>query len=63
MLERRRARSASKIAAAEKAITNRLNELPLSQENVAELQALVSAVKKLEQAKSSCKIIPFRKLK
>jgi hypothetical protein len=63
MLERRRARSASKIAAAEKAITKRLNELPVSKENAEELQALMSAVNKLNGAKSTCKVIAFPKLK
>jgi hypothetical protein len=63
MLERRRARSSSKIAAAEKAITKRLNELPVSKENAEELQALMSAINKLNGAKSTCKVIAFPKLK
>lgn len=63
MLERRRTRTVSKIAEAERAITKRLHELPVSKENVEELQALMNAIDKLDRAKPSCQMIPFPKLK
>jgi len=44
-------RIASKIAAAEDAVSKRLNELPLNQANAEELQALISAINKLQRAK------------
>ena len=45
-------RIASKIAAAEDAVSKRLNELPLNQANAEELQALISAISKLHRAKA-----------
>ena len=52
MLEIDSPRIASKIAAAEDAVSKRLNELPLNQANAEELQALISAINKLRSAKA-----------
>lgn len=43
---------ASKIAAAEDAISKRLDELPLDKANAEELRALLSAIIKLDRAKT-----------
>jgi|KBSMisStaDraftv2_1062788.scaffolds.fasta_scaffold01662_8 DNA uptake protein ComE-like DNA-binding protein len=52
MMEIDSPRIALKIAAAEDAISKRLNELPLNQANAEELQALLSASNKLDRAKA-----------
>ena len=52
MLEIDSPRVASKIAAAEDAVSKRLNELPMNQANAEELQALISAINKLQSAKA-----------
>jgi len=52
MLEIDSPRIASKIAAAEDALSKRLSELPLNQANAEELQALISAVNKLQSFKA-----------
>ena len=52
MMEIDSPRIALKIAAAEDAISKRLNELPLNQANAEELQALLTASKKLDGAKA-----------
>ena len=51
MMEIGSARAASKLAAAEDEISKRLNELPLTQGNVEELRALLSAINMLDRAK------------
>lgn len=52
MLEGDRPRVPEKLAAAEHAISKRLDELPLSQANAAELEALLSAINKISRVKN-----------
>jgi hypothetical protein len=51
VLEARRPRAPEKIAAAEHAISKRLDELAVCQENAAELEALMSAIKRISGLK------------
>jgi hypothetical protein len=53
MLEMDCPRVPEKIAAAEHAIQKRLSELPVSQANAPELEALISAINKISRLKRS----------